>query len=210
MVELDWRVESRADVSLVELLVRNPAATARRVRVANRLDGPVLPPRREGVPEAGWDDGGFEGAVAADECLALGYAVRAPPAEPPAELVWTERAGVHAAERDADAVVDDASPEGVVRSLGDPRPPADAVPTVEAGTDGESPVPEAVDSWLSDVEARSECGNDRERGSGGEREGVDRDDSPARVEPAPTDRPALAAVARRIDALGVGRSGRSP
>ncbi|WP_435180605.1 hypothetical protein [Halorussus sp. AFM4] len=203
MVELDWRVESRSGVSLVELLVRNPSATARRVRVANRLDGPVLPPRREGVPAAGWDDGGFEGVVAADGRLALGYATRAPAAEPPVELVWTERAGADATGRDAAGFADGATPEGVVRSLGDPRPPADAVPTggsaggagsaARASGDTESPVPEAVDAWLSGVETRAERGSE----------------SPPASEPAPEDRPALAAAARRIDALGVGRPGRS-
>ena len=204
MVELDWRVETRSGISLVELVVRNPSATAHRIRVANCLDGPVLPPRREGVPEAGWDDGGFEGVVGADVRRALGYATRAPPTEPPVELVWTERAGASEAERDADAIADDATPEGVVRALGDPRPPADAIPSGESAADAESsasstadaesPVPEAVDSWLSGVEERAERENE----------------SSPTSEPAPEDRPALTAVARRIDALGDGRIGGSP
>jgi hypothetical protein len=126
----------------VELVVRNPTAIARRFRIGNRLDGPVWPPRREGVPAAGWDDGGYEGVVEAEDRRALGYASplqsgESPaeaedspaeaPSEPPAELVWTERAG------DSESPDAEATPEEVVRSLGDPRPPADAVPTPRSG-----------------------------------------------------------------------------
>ncbi|WP_135829836.1 DUF7857 domain-containing protein [Halorussus halobius] len=136
MVDLDWRVESRADVSLVTLVVENPTATPRRVRVANRLSGPVRPPRREGVPEAGWDEGGFEGVVPADATLPLGYASPAPPDEPPVELVWGERAG--SADRDCERTVPDESPDGVVRALGDARPPADAVPSPASDASRES------------------------------------------------------------------------
>ena len=137
MVNLDCRAESRAGISLVTLVVENPTKIARRVRVANRLDGPVWPPRREGVPEAGWDDGGFEGVVAPGEFRAWGYACPASAEEPPAEVVWTERAGeterTRRTERagDSDSFADERTPEGVVRKLGDPRPPADAVPTGE-------------------------------------------------------------------------------
>lgn len=156
MVNLDWRVESRAGISLVTLVVENPTDAAQRVRVANLLDGPVWPPRREGIPEAGWDDGGFEGVVGPGESRSLGYATPATPAEPtpteepsaepsvepptdstepPAELVWTERGGETEQPRETEAEIesatfeDETTPEGVVRSLGDPRPPADAVPT---------------------------------------------------------------------------------
>jgi len=139
MVDLDWRVESRADVSLVTLVVDNPTATPRRVRVANRLDGPVRPPRSEGVPESGWDDGGFEGVVPAGGTRPLGYASPAPPDEPPVELVWTERAGsTVSADSERERAVSEESPEGVVRALGDARPPADAVPTASPDVDPDS------------------------------------------------------------------------
>jgi hypothetical protein len=158
MLELDWRVDARGGIVLVELVVANPTATARRVRVADRLDGPVWPPRREGVPEAGWDDGGFEGVVAPGERRPLGYASpvsgdgadasdtsddTADLADPPAELVWSERAGESEraagpgnpdALTDDDAITDEATPEGVVRALGDGRPPADAVPSPGVGS----------------------------------------------------------------------------
>jgi hypothetical protein len=199
MVELDSRVETRTGVALVELVVRNPTATARRFRVGNRLDGPVWPPRREGVPTAGWDDGGFEGVVAAEDRRALGYASPVssdestaeaetspdePPSEPPAELVWTERAG------DSESPDSDATPEGVVRSLGDPRPPADAVPAPGFGESERSEagsasnpapeIPDPVESWFASIEERTDENSDT---------------------PGPEDRRALGAIVRRIDRL---------
>ncbi|WP_115863249.1 DUF7857 domain-containing protein [Halorussus litoreus] len=197
MVNLDWRVESRAGVSLVTLVVENPTPTPRRVRVANRLDGPIRPPRREGVPEAGWDDGGFEGVVAAGATRALGYACPAPPAEPPAELVWTERAGEteragKTEDRDGGPVASEATPEGVVRALGTARPPADAVPASLPEPRSASAIPDAVASWLTAVEERAADDD----GDGDE---LTADDSAA-----------LDAVAHRIEALRSRESEPSP
>ena len=103
-------------VTLVSLVVRNDAGEPRRFRVANRLDGPVWPPRRHGTVAAGWDEAGYEGVLAARGTRPLGYATRGPPADPPAELVWSEPAG--ASEPEA------TSAEAIIRSFGDPRPPA--------------------------------------------------------------------------------------
>jgi len=237
MLELDSHVERRAGVALVTLVVRNPTDAPRRGRVANLLAGPVWPPRCEGVPAAGWDDGGFEGVVPARDRRALGYASPVgedesdtgaprgpevshdsdvPVADPPAELVWTERAGASdvRSETGPEEVAADGTPEGVVRALGDPRPPADAVPTTEphspvpdSSADADSPaadsdppisdpptpdqsVPEPVEEWLSAVEERA-----------------DADESGPDLRPA--DRTTLGSVADRIDALRR-RSGRSP
>jgi len=177
MVDLDWRVEAHAGVSLVELTVTNPDRTARRVRIANRLDGEVWPPRREGVPEAGWDDGGFEGVVAAGGRRALGYASPAAAAEPPADVVWSERAGAsEPGDRSAPSGVE-ATPEGVVRALGAARPPADAV---GRPTDAD-PLPEQVASWLAALERRQTA-------------------------PTADEREALEAVARRAAAVASGEA----
>lgn len=175
MVSLDWRVEIRDGTTLVELLVENSANVARRVRIGNRLDGPVWPPRREGVFESGWDGGGFEGIVAAGGRLALGYASPAQTTEPPAEVVWSERAasdegGTERTESDRCATerapgarsvekfrADSATtPDGVVRVLGDGRPPADAVPVSSDHASAEPELPELVESWLTTVERRVE------------------------------------------------------
>lgn len=224
MLNIDWHVESCAGVSLVTCVVENPTRTPRRARIANRLDGPVQPPRREGVPEAGWDDGGFEGVIAAGETRPLGYASPAPPDDPAVELVWTERAGTtecdagpgfrgqstpeyqaipedHATE---DHATEDhptetqATPESVVRALGDARPPADAIPTstvvreasfATPGDGSDLEIPDAVASWLTAVEERATCGDDCAPTCG--------DD----CAPASEDSAALGAVARKVDAL---------
>jgi hypothetical protein len=109
-------------VTLVHLHLRNDELGPRRVRVADRLGGPVWFPRRRGVPEAGWDEGGFEGVLAAGATRALGYATPAEPADPPATVAWTERAA--GAETKAGETTD---PAAVVRRFGDPRPPRDAL-----------------------------------------------------------------------------------
>ncbi|QLG29512.1 hypothetical protein HUG10_13760 [Halorarum halophilum] len=120
--------EVRAGVALVTIHVRNPTPVARRVRVANRLAGPVLPPRRNGVPEAGWDDDGVTAIVDAGDSAALGYACPLGGREavdPPAELAEVG---------DPDERRDDAVARAR-RDLGPFRPPRDAVPLGTA-TDG--------------------------------------------------------------------------
>lgn len=124
MVTLDWTASAHDGVTLVTVRL-DDIDEPTRVHIASRLDGPVWPPRREGVPEAGWTDDGFDGVVGPGTAV-LGYASPAPPAEPPAELVDTEPVP------DADGRDElTADPESVVRRLGDPSPPADAVPTAE-------------------------------------------------------------------------------
>jgi len=112
MATLDWHLDRTGGVTLVELAVSSD--TDERVRVESRLE-PVWPPRERGVPAAGWDASGFEGTVGADSRLVLGYASPAEPAEPPAEL--TEPAD----EEGVDA-------RTLIRTLGEGRPPRDAVP----------------------------------------------------------------------------------
>jgi hypothetical protein len=90
-MDLDARVTTAAGVTFVAVRLRNPHPVAQRVRLANRLDGPVLPPRTEGVPEAGWDETGVTAVVPADGTRALGYACPAPPTESPVVLAERER-----------------------------------------------------------------------------------------------------------------------
>jgi hypothetical protein len=126
MVTLEYDQERTDGVTLVRVYVE--ASTTRRVRVENRLDGPVWPPRRHGQPAAGWDEAGFEGVVGADDRLVAGYATPAAPADPPVELVADEPADGEPTGFETDAPDVDASAAGVVRSLGDPLVPRDAVP----------------------------------------------------------------------------------
>ncbi|WP_338740173.1 hypothetical protein [Haloplanus salilacus] len=160
-MDADWSVtglDGRDDVRLVTVELRNPDPVDRRVRVDNRLDGPVLPPRRAGVPDPGWDRDGFTGVVPAGERRPLGYACPAPPSRPPVSVVDEGRATGGSADDDA---------EVAVRELADPRPPADAVPDASpgggSGSDpernarGDGP-PTPVASWLATVERRIERG----------------------------------------------------
>lgn len=115
MATLDWHVTADNGVALVTVLVESE--TTERIRVTNRLDGPVWPPRRQGVPAAGWDEDGYEGVIERDERLVLGYACPAKLSEPPATLT-TLGSG------DVETTV---SAREVIQSLGDPRPPRDAI-----------------------------------------------------------------------------------
>lgn len=115
MVTIESAAERRDGVTLVTATVAGAAAPTR-VTLESRLDGPVWPPRRQGEPEAGWTDAGFEGVVPAEGRLAIGFASPAEPVDPPLELVATERAEEPTGDMD--------TPAAVVRGLGDPTPPA--------------------------------------------------------------------------------------
>jgi hypothetical protein len=131
VLDHDCRTDRVGERTLVEVTVTNETAVDRRVRVVNRLDGPVEPPREGGAPAPGWDDDGYAGVVPADDRLTLGYACRAPPAEP--------AVAVHDEGRPTDDEGGGATAADAARLLGDGAPPADAVP-VEGATDPPGPV----------------------------------------------------------------------
>lgn len=134
MVTLDWQLDRTGGVTLVELFVTSERDC--RVEIESALQ-PVWPPRRQNRPVAGWTDSGFEGHVAAETGLVLGYASPAAPVEPPATIVGTEPA------------VEDSgtpTPEQLAQSLGEAAPPRDAIPAGAAdrsasGTNGERSTP---------------------------------------------------------------------
>lgn len=123
-MDLAWTVDREDDASLVCCRVHNDGTVSRRVRIENRLDGPVLPPRRAGVPERGWDPNGVTVRLAPGQRRALGFAVPAPPVEPPVEISDIQ---------DADSVeiseIQDAESDvsGALRALPEHRPPRAAV-----------------------------------------------------------------------------------
>lgn len=164
-MDADWSVtplHGRDDICLVTVDLRNTTPVDRRVEVRNRLDGPVLPPRRNGIPEVGWDREGFAGVVPAGDRRVLGYACPAPADRPPISVDDLGRAAGDSGDRVMTAV----------RELGDPRPPIDATPDGRADdvdgredtndgpdrSDGprasDTTVPSAVEAWLSAVEKR--------------------------------------------------------
>lgn len=122
-VTLDSTVTSTDGVAFVTVRVRNTEPVDRGIRIANRLDGAVLPPRRHGTPEPGWSIDGYAGVVAADSTLALGYACavdldkqRDDGADPVALVEVDDPASI-----DADPMDD------VLGDLADHRPPPDTV-----------------------------------------------------------------------------------
>lgn len=143
MVSLDCATTTAGDATLVTCSLSSTDPT--RVRVRNRLDGPVWPPRTQGVPAAGWDEEGFAGVV--DGHLALGYACPARPDDgtAPAEIVE---------ERPPAEGEESPTARGLVRDLGDASPPPAAVePGAATATEpsGTASPPPAVTGWLDDV-----------------------------------------------------------
>ena len=126
-MDFEWTTEHVDGVTLVGVRLANETPTDRLIRLANCLDGPVLPPRRHGVPETGWEGETYETVVPAGECVAVGYACPAAAVDPPVELVADERVPDAAPTPD-----EDPSAAAVVRRLGSAEPPRDAVPTPES------------------------------------------------------------------------------
>lgn len=172
MVTLDATVTREGGIALVELLVENTAAVARRVRIENRIDGPCWPPRTRGVPDEGWDESGVEIALDPGERRALGYASDGSVPDPPAEIATVERASPRADPGPEHADLPErieSSAAGVVRALTDPTPPADAVPVPDPESGGAADegigdrnengdgrdLPPGVAAWLSSVEERT-------------------------------------------------------
>lgn len=161
-------------VALVSITLDNDTAAALRVRVENDIDGPVLPPRQDGVPVAGWDSDRFTGVVPPDGRLGVGYAC--PVAESNAATVRTDDgpASVEILGPADEETGDPKPPDSVaatVRSLGRAAPPADAIPTetettVSASRAGRSTqsepdatsatAPQPVSGWLDAVERQIE------------------------------------------------------
>ncbi|MFC7141010.1 hypothetical protein ACFQMA_14390 [Halosimplex aquaticum] len=166
MVTLDWSLERSDGVTLVGLVVA--AERPCRVRIENRLDGPVWPPRCRGQPADGWEDSVFTGDVPAEGRLTVGYATPASPADPPAEVVATEPAPDHdgtgsdetAPARPVPTV--ESTPAGVVRALGDPVVPRDSVPVPDTsrsepdGTPERRPGGDRSDGPVEDCEGAAE------------------------------------------------------
>ncbi|MHB9287328.1 hypothetical protein ACKVMT_09860 [Halobacteriales archaeon Cl-PHB] len=128
MARLDCDCERTAGVTLVALTLTSDATEEVRVDVAH--DGPVWPPRRQGVPEAGWDEDGWTGTVGPDDPVVLGYATPAEVADRPATVDVAGPAG--------GGDVSAPTPRELVRTLGDARPPRDAVPEPDTSSVGNS------------------------------------------------------------------------
>ena len=158
-MDLDWTLAAVGPVTLVRLRLRNGRTTDRRVRLRNRLDGPVLPPRRHGTPEAGWDRDGVTTVVPAGGTAALGYACPASETEPPVAVDEVDSVGDSPAPTPADAV----------RQLGDHRPPRDALEASRGDrTADDEPVEEEPMGGQGAVELASSAADNHGRTGGTE------------------------------------------
>ncbi|WP_435074035.1 hypothetical protein [Halorubrum sp. HHNYT27] len=131
-MDLSWTVDQAGDVSLVRCRVHNDEAVSRRVRIESRFDAPVLPPRRAGVPEDGWDPSGVTLRVDPDERRAFGFAAPSEPTDPPVTVESVEPVDREESARGASGPARDGEPvdptaADALRELGDHRPPRAAI-----------------------------------------------------------------------------------
>jgi hypothetical protein len=144
-----WDVTRTAETTFVTVRVTNDHPCERPVRVDNRLDGAVRPPRRDGVEEPGWDAAGVTTPVPGGGTVSLGYACHAPPLEPPISV-----------RVDSSGATTDSPVDRALRSLGDHAPPRAAIPArVDAVT--ETPAdPDSESGLESDAELDPEAENE--------------------------------------------------
>ncbi|WP_135534965.1 DUF7857 domain-containing protein [Halostella pelagica] len=220
MVEVECRTRREDGVTLVAAVVRNDTGVRRRVRIEHTLDGPTWPPRRHGVPVEGWDGNGYVTTVAADGQTAVGFASPAPPESPSVRVASDRRAIPKDGERRQTA---DATAGGVIRRLGDPSPPVDAVPAGDPGPSaaddgsgsaaawrdtGDDALPPPVAEWFQSVASRLDTAENCADATtlGEATDAVDRagslNDVESAVDRLEDDAAALRAVERRAEALG--------
>ncbi len=176
MVTLATDVSREDGVTLVEARVGG-CAVPTRVRLVSRLDGPVWPPRRRGVPERGWDGDAVERTVPAEGTLVVGFASPAEPVDPPVEIETTTPL------TDGGTGGPEPTVRSVRRELRDPRPPRDAVPAPGDGDEtgdgiADGAAEAGVDSAASDTTEGSVHSTDAEQtvGAGSVVTTEDRDD----------------------------------
>ncbi len=109
MVDIEVDATRRNDVTFVRAVVFNDRRTPQLVRLKNRLDGPVWPPRHGAVTAPEWQGQTWEKVIEPGRRIGVGYASPAPP-EPdrePLELVSVSRTADEGT----------ASPEEILASL---------------------------------------------------------------------------------------------
>ena len=161
-MELDWSVDREGNASLVGFRVRNDGAVPRRVRIESRLDGPLLPPRRGGVPESGWDGAGVTAVIDPGERAAFGFSALADPVEPPVEIASVEPVTADADDRGAATEGGADLVRAAVRDLESHRPPRRAVAGAGAVDDvnEEGGDAETVDGGEADSGERATDGDE--------------------------------------------------
>ncbi|KOX97698.1 DUF7857 domain-containing protein [Halorubrum tropicale] len=164
-MELDWSVDREGEASLVGVRVRNDGAVPRRVRIESRLDGPVLPPRRGGVPERGWDATGVTAVIDPGERAAFGFAAVAEPVDPPVEIAGVEPATAEPNGDDAATGGDADRVREAVRDLDSHRPPRQVVDGAGA-VNGDGNVSDGDESGSARASDSDEDETERARSGG--------------------------------------------
>ncbi|WP_280535351.1 hypothetical protein [Halopenitus sp. POP-27] len=136
-MDLRWNVERRGGLAIVTCLLCNDGPEAKLVRLRNDLDGPVVPPRRHGVPEPGWDRSGYTCHIEGSSRVGFGYvcATGMDSERRPMTIESVEPIEDEVGRRDADGTGANAAAERAIRTLGDHRPPRDCVPGIDGPTD---------------------------------------------------------------------------
>jgi hypothetical protein len=144
VVNVSQRTTRRHGVTFVHAIVENESSERRRVRLAVDGEGATWPPRRRGVPEAGWDEDGVTLTVAAGNVRGVGFATPALVADDAVVVTAsTPRGDVEDANASWGSTPTAASKssgestpsaDGVVRALGGFAPPLAATPR-ESSTD---------------------------------------------------------------------------
>lgn len=96
MVDLETSVERAEDVTFVRAIVTNDRGTHQYIRLQSQLDGPIWPPRHDGVPAPSFYGEYWERVIAPGGTHGFGFASPAEPVDPPLEIVEVERASADA------------------------------------------------------------------------------------------------------------------
>ncbi|SEH36783.1 hypothetical protein SAMN05192561_10173 [Halopenitus malekzadehii] len=136
-MDLRWNVERRGGLAIVTCLLCNDGPEAKLVRLRNDLDGPVVPPRRHGVPEPGWDRSGYTCHIEGSSRVGFGYvcATGLDSERRPMTIESVEPIKDEVGRRDTDGTGANAAADRAIRTLGDHRPPRDCVPGIEGPAD---------------------------------------------------------------------------
>ncbi|WP_227133855.1 DUF7857 domain-containing protein [Halorubellus salinus] len=152
MIDVRVRTSRRDGVTFATVVVENRSSERRRVRLAVSCEGALWPPRRRGVPAAGWDAEGVTLTVAAGGVRGVGFATPASTVD--VERVATQgRGGVEPEATTAAGSTDANAPDvdGVVRALGSFAPPLAATPRENAGAEGsDEPVEQGANAASGD------------------------------------------------------------
>lgn len=114
MVTIETTADRRNGITTVQIVLSNGRSTPQLVRIRNALEGPVWPPRPEGVPDPRWADDVWESTIEPGRTRGIGFATPAPPTDPLVEILTSERVP------SADLV---RSPAETLAELDDWRPP---------------------------------------------------------------------------------------